>query len=387
MDIEEPSPAAKTNFFATPIVDVDNLTIGDAANGNIRASSLSHKSSNKKRDSLPGTQFKRYSLLNTLKPLPGCKAHESERYKKDNHCSRESHADLDLYGVEDAGELWRILTTIGHTKIDAPQKHNSVPTTQRVKHLLFTLYNYCKTAAARGIYVPYPHLISVDSVMGSEYVSCALTDSIYENYFAMNTPLLEDLRHLFKLNPQISTMLLQHTSGFNAYHIILIQCCQVYRPAPPRSSLCLFDSDSCNAFPSKQLSISAIQKGKPRFVKECRACGSSDHLWAACPLVEIIVSDPTAKKRLLDFIPKGNIRILSTGEDNDLADPTNDDNTTVVDNTSATNDNFGQDSLENNDSFEDEFINDNAAFENVLDEGIITSVEQEYLDDEYDGTI
>ncbi|GFH56872.1 predicted protein [Chaetoceros tenuissimus] len=476
MDIEEPSPSATTNFFATPIVDVDDLDIDDAADGNNRTTSLSHKSSTKKRDSLPGTQFKKRSLLVTSKPLPGCKANESERYKKDNHCSRESFADLDLYGVEDAGERWRILTTIGHTKLDASHKRNSVPTTQRVKHLLFTLYNYCKTAAARGIYVPYPHLISVDSVMGSEYVSCALPDSIYDKHFAMDTALLKDLRHLFKLNPQISTMLLQHTSGFNAYHGILIQCCQVYRPAPPRSSLCLFDSDKISvatyalniieynlectvakqntlsfydqflrfvegfpnqaracllnhaerlftrdprfdrknniplqlfpdqwalfantnlnrdgislrpkSFPSKQLNISAIQKGKPRsFI--CHACGSNEHLWASCPHVEIKVTDPTAKKRLLDVIPKCNIRSLSTGEDT-LSDPTNDDSTAVIDNTSATDDNIGQDSSENNDSFEDEFLNADTAFESVLDEGIITSVGQEYFDDEYDGTI
>lgn len=476
MDIEEPSPSATTNFFATPIVDIDDLDIDDAADGNNRATSLPRKSSTKKRDSLPGTQFKRRSLLDTSKTLPGCKANESERYKRDNHCSRESFADLDLYGVEDASERWRILTTIAHTKIDASHKRNSVPATQRVKHLLFTLYNYCKTAAARGIYVPYPHLISVDSVMGSEYVSCALPDSIYDKHFAMDTALLEDLRHLFKLNPQISTMLLQHTSGYTAYHGILIQCCQVYRPAPPRSSLCLFDSDKLSvatyalniieynlecivakqntlslynqflrfvegfpnqaracllnhaerlftrdprfdrennippqlfpdqwalfantnlnrdgislrpkSFPSKQLNISAIQKGKPRsFV--CHACGSTEHLWASCPHVAIQVADANAKKRLLDHIPKANIRILSTGEDY-VADTTADDSTVVVDNTATDDVATGSDSVEDFDAVEDNLVHDDNALDSAFDEGIVTSLEHEYLDVEFDGTI
>ena len=45
MDIEEPSPAPLTNFFHSPAVDVDDLTIGDAADANNCAPSASHKSS------------------------------------------------------------------------------------------------------------------------------------------------------------------------------------------------------------------------------------------------------------------------------------------------------------------------------------------------------
>lgn len=139
------------------------------------------------------------------------------------------------------------------------------------------------------------------------------------------------------------------------------------------------------SFPSKQLNMSVIQKGKPR-IFECRGCGSKDHLWAACPKVEIFVKDPEVKKCLLASIPSGNIHILSSGEDK-LADPTNDDSTTVVDNTTATDNTAGPDPMEDCDTFEDDFIHDDTAFENAFDEGIIMSLEHEYLDKEFNGTI
>ena len=240
LEIEEPSPAPLMNHFNHPVIGVDDLSnFGD---NNSNGPSHPQKKS-KKKDSLPGTQFKKYSLLSTAKPLPGCKVHESDHYKSNHKCSRESFADLDLHGVADHIERWNILTNIGSTKIEASHKRNAVAISQKVHRILFTLYNYVKTAAARGIYVPYPHLISSNCIMGSEYVSCALPDSIYKNFYNMDVALLEDLRHLFKLNPAIVNLLLQHTSGYQAYHAILIHCCQVYRPAPPRSILCNFDCE------------------------------------------------------------------------------------------------------------------------------------------------
>lgn len=117
MDIVKPSPAPLTNHFHTPIIDIDDLTLGDAVDEKNHSPSASHKTS-KKRDSLPGTQFKKFSLLSTSKALPGCRPHESSHYKTNNHGSRESFADLDLHGVEDHGEGWNNLVQIGNTKIE-----------------------------------------------------------------------------------------------------------------------------------------------------------------------------------------------------------------------------------------------------------------------------
>lgn len=464
LEIEEPSPAPLMNHFDHPVIGVDDLSNFGDTNSN----SPSHpQKKTKKKDSLPGTQFKKYSLLSTTKPLPGCKAHKSDHYKSNNKCSRESFADLDLYGVADHTERWNILTNIGSTKIEASHKRNAVAISQKVHRILFTLYNYVKTAAARGIYVPYPHLISTNCIMGSEYVSCALPDSIYKKFYNMDVALLEDLRHLFKLNPTIVNLLLQHTSGYQAYHAILIHCCQVYRPAPPRSVLCNFDCEKMSissyalnikeyifecvvakennlslyhqflrfvegfpaaaracllrhaellflrdqrfdglnnipvqlhpdqwalfagttlkrdgiflrpkSLPSKHLNISAIQKGKRVF--ECRACGSKDHLWASCPHVSITVMDPVAKKRLLESIPNGNIRVLSSGEDN-LLDATNDDKTPIENDAETT-------SVDDNVAVDDEVVHADE-FETDLAEGIITSIDNGYFDDEFDGTI
>lgn len=471
VDMEEPSPSATTNHFRDPVVQMIDID-DDDDDANQHGGSSNSQRRSKKKDSLPGTQFKKYSLLSTLKPLPGCKSHESVHYKSTHKCSRESFDDLDTYGVDDMHVRWSILAKIGTTKIEPSHKRNAVAVTQKVHRVLFSMYNYVRIAASRGIYVPYPHQLSSNCVMGSEYVSCALPDSIYNKYFAMDTALLEDLRHIFKLNPAIANLLLQHTSGYQAYHAILINCCQVYRPAPPRSELCSFDCEKMSistyalniqeyilecvvakennlslyrqflrfiegfpasaracllrhaellflrdprfdkdnniplqlhpdqwslfastnlrrdgislrskSLPSKQLNISAVQKNKKVF--KCRACGSEDHLWASCPHVTITVKDPTAKKRLLESIPSGNIRCLSSGEDDQV--PNDDDVASVASKTdSAGDDNLG---------VEGDFHDD------CLDEGIIASVEHGYFDgediatsnvsfdDAYDGTI
>lgn len=154
-----------------------------------------------------------------------------------------------------------ILIKIGATKIKASHKRNAVAVYQKVYHVLFSMYNYVRTAESRGIYVPYPYLISSNCVMGSKYVSCALPDSICGKFYTMDTALLEDLFHIFKLNPAIANMLLQHTSGYQAYHTILIHCCQVYRPAPPRSDLLSFDCE--------KMSISIYALNIQEYILEC----------------------------------------------------------------------------------------------------------------------
>ena len=467
IEIEEPSPSATTNHFHDPILRTDDIDDDDDAAG-LHGPSSTFQKKPKRKDSLPGTQFKKYSLLTTQQPLPGCKSHESDHYKSNNKCSRESLHDLDTYGVDDVNIRWNTLVSIGATKIDAAHKRNAVAVSQKVLRILFSMYNYVRTAASRGIYVPYPHLISSNCVMGSEYVSCALPDSIYSKFYAMDTALLEDLRHIFKSNPAIANLLLPHTSGYQAYHAILIHCCQVYRPAPPRSSLCSFDCDKLSisayalniqeyilecvvakennlslysqflrfvegfpasaracllrhaellfihdqrfdrnnnipvqlhpdqwslfasvnlkrdgislrskSLPSKQLNISALQKSKSRVFK-CRACESDGHLWASCPHVAITVKDPAAKKRLLESIPSGNIRCLSSGEDDQVTG--DDDIASDVDKT---------DPVDDDGHVDEETLHD----DDYLDQGIVTSVEldaiasNEYFENEYDGTI
>lgn len=109
------------------MIDIDD----DDDDANQHGDSSNSQRRSKKKDSLPGTQFKKYSLLSTLKPLPGCKSHESVHYKSTHKCSRESFDDLDTYGVDDMHVRWSILAKIGTTKIEPSHKRMLLPSPRR----------------------------------------------------------------------------------------------------------------------------------------------------------------------------------------------------------------------------------------------------------------
>ncbi len=131
-----------------------------------------------------------------------------------------------LYTQKDVtpAERWAELLSIPRRKIEASHKRNTV----KVEHpipkdgWLEWCAQFAKREAEKGIYVPPFPVLSTHNVMGVEWLTGSVPDSMYERFSEMKTALQVDLEFHLSKNPMQQQLVRKQQCGYRAFHTLVL---------------------------------------------------------------------------------------------------------------------------------------------------------------------
>ena len=141
-------------------------------------------------------------------------------------------------------DRWAELLSIASRKIEASHKRNTVKVEQPISNECFLEWcaQFSRREAEKGIYVPPFQVLSTHNVMGVEWLTGSVPDSLYERFPAMKTALQVDLEFYLSKNPVQLQIVRKHQCGYRAFHTLILSLyTSLYLHKTPDFKLLHFD--------------------------------------------------------------------------------------------------------------------------------------------------
>ncbi|GFH55451.1 hypothetical protein CTEN210_11927 [Chaetoceros tenuissimus] len=131
-----------------------------------------------------------------------------------------------LYTQKDVtpADRWTELLSIPRRKIEASHKRNTVKVEHPIPKEGFLEWcaQFAKREAEKGIYVPPFPVLSMHNVMGVEWLTGSVPDSLYERFSEMKTALQVDLEFHLSKNPMQQQLVRKQQCGYRAFHTLVL---------------------------------------------------------------------------------------------------------------------------------------------------------------------
>ena len=164
---------------------------------------------------------------------------------------------------------WSEVISIASKRIEASHKRNTtkVEIPIPLNGLLEWLSQFRKREGEKGIYVPPFPVMSMQNVMGAEWFTGSLPDSLYERFAEMKTALQVDLEFYLSKNPVQLRLVQKQQCGYSAFHtLVMSQYTNLYLSKTPDHTLLQFDI--------KTMSLASFIDNMIEYLHQESVCGT-----------------------------------------------------------------------------------------------------------------